>query len=153
MARERPRWYSSWAPGWLKGALRPFWSDRITEDDLKNEMDAALQLPGISNAWTMPIRGRLDMLSTGIRTPVGIKISGADLGTIEKTAQEIEAVVQKVPGTRSVYAERVAGGYFLDFVLKREQLAQTKDPVALALMRHIKKALDPQGLFNPGKVL
>ncbi len=122
--REKPRWYSSWAPGWSKSVLRSFWRDRITEDDLKNEMDAALQLPGISNAWTMPIRGRLDMLSTGIRTPVGIKVSGADLKVIEQTAQEIEAVVQKVPGTRSVYAERVAGGYFLDFVLKRDQLAR-----------------------------
>jgi Cu(I)/Ag(I) efflux system membrane protein CusA/SilA len=122
--REKPRWYSSWAPEWSKAVLRAFWRDRITEDDLKNEMDAALQLPGISNAWTMPIRGRLDMLSTGIRTPVGIKVSGADLKIIEQTAQEIEAVVQKVPGTRSVYAERVAGGYFLDFVLKRDQLAR-----------------------------
>ena len=122
--REKPRWYSSWAPGWLKGALRPFWRDRISQDELENEMDAALQLPGISNAWTMPIKGRLDMLSTGIRTPVGIKISGADLGTIERIAKQAEAVVQKVPGTRSAYAERVAGGYFLDFVLKREQLAR-----------------------------
>jgi Cu(I)/Ag(I) efflux system membrane protein CusA/SilA len=122
--RDRERWYSAWAPEWVKVALRPFWRDRITEDDLKNEMDAALQLPGISNAWTMPIRGRLDMLSTGIRTPVGIKVSGADLKVIERTAQEIEAVVQKVPGTRSVFAERVAGGYFLDFVLKRDQLAR-----------------------------
>ncbi|HET8733524.1 MAG TPA: efflux RND transporter permease subunit, partial [Anaeromyxobacteraceae bacterium] len=122
--REVPRWYSSWAPAWLQGVLRPFWRDRITEDDLKNEMDAALQLPGISNAWTMPIRGRLDMLSTGIRTPVGVKVSGPSLEAIEKLAQEIEAVVQKVPGTRSAYAERVAGGYFLDFVLKRDQLAR-----------------------------
>ncbi|MBS1198200.1 MAG: heavy metal efflux pump, CzcA family [Proteobacteria bacterium] len=122
--RETPRWYSSWAPEWLKGMLRAFWRDKISEDDLKNEMDAALRLPGISNAWTMPIRGRLDMLSTGIRTPVGIKVSGADLAVIERTAKEIEAVVQKVPGTRSVYAERVAGGYFLDFVLKRDQLAR-----------------------------
>ena len=122
--RERPRWYSSWAPGWLKGVLRPFWHDRISQEDLENEMNAALQLPGISNAWTMPIKGRLDMLSTGIRTPVGIKISGADLTTIEQVAKETEAVIRKVPGTRSVYAERVAGGYFLDFVLKREQLAR-----------------------------
>jgi Cu(I)/Ag(I) efflux system membrane protein CusA/SilA len=122
--RERPRWYSSWAPGWLKGLLRPFWGDRISQEDLENEMNAALQLPGISNAWTMPIKGRLDMLSTGIRTPVGIKISGADLATIEKVAKETEAVVQRVPGTRSAYAERVAGGWFLDFVLKREQLAR-----------------------------
>jgi Cu(I)/Ag(I) efflux system membrane protein CusA/SilA len=122
--REDPRWYSSWAPDWTKAILRSFWRDRITEETLKNEMDAALQLPGISNAWTMPIRGRLDMLSTGIRTPVGIKVSGADLEVIEKTAKELEAVIQRVPGTRSVYAERVAGGYFLDFVLKRDQLAR-----------------------------
>jgi Cu(I)/Ag(I) efflux system membrane protein CusA/SilA len=122
--REKPRWYSSWAPGWLKSVLRPIWRDRISQEDLENEMNAALQLPGISNAWTMPIKGRLDMLSTGIRTPVGIKISGADLATVERVAKETEAVVKKVPGTRSVYAERVAGGFFLDFVLKREQLAR-----------------------------
>jgi copper/silver efflux system protein len=122
--REKPRWYSSWSPGWLKSVLRPFWRDRITQEDLENEMNAKLQLPGISNAWTMPIRGRLDMLSTGIRTPVGIKISGADLTVVERIAKETEAVIQKVPGTRSVYAERVAGGYFLDFVLKRQQLAR-----------------------------
>jgi copper/silver efflux system protein len=122
--RERPRWYSSWAPGWMKSVLRPFWRDRIAQEDLENEMNAKLQLPGISNAWTMPIKGRLDMLSTGIRTPVGIKISGGDLATIERLALETEAVIQKVPGTRSAYAERVAGGYFLDFVLKREQLAR-----------------------------
>jgi Cu(I)/Ag(I) efflux system membrane protein CusA/SilA len=74
--RERPRWYSSWAPEAVKEVLRPLWRDRITQEELKDEMNAALQLPGISNAWTMPIKGRLDMLSTGIRTPVGIKISG-----------------------------------------------------------------------------
>jgi Cu(I)/Ag(I) efflux system membrane protein CusA/SilA len=122
--REAPRWYSSWAPGWLKVALRPFWRDRIREEELKNEMNAALQIPGISNAWTMPIKGRLDMLSTGIRTPVGIKISGAKLAEIERIALETEAVLRKLPDTRSVFAERVAGGYFLDFVLKRDQLAR-----------------------------
>ena len=122
--RERRRWYSSWAPGWLKSGLRPFWRDRISYDELEDEMNQALQIPGISNAWTMPIRGRLDMLSTGIRTPVGIKIMGADLATIERIAKEVEAVIAKVPGTRSAYAERVAGGYFLDFVLKRERLAR-----------------------------
>jgi copper/silver efflux system protein len=122
--REKPRWFSSWAPEWAKGILRPFWRDRITEDELKNELDAALQLPGISNAWTMPIKGRLDMLSTGIRTPIGIKIAGADLTTIEKLGTEMEAVIQKVHGTRSVYAERVAGGFFVDFELKRDRLAR-----------------------------
>jgi Cu(I)/Ag(I) efflux system membrane protein CusA/SilA len=80
--REKPRWYSSWAPEWLKSGLRPFWRDRITHEELESEMNQALQLPGISNAWTMPIKGRLDMLSTGIRTPVGIKIMGRDLGTL-----------------------------------------------------------------------
>ncbi|MFA6107875.1 MAG: efflux RND transporter permease subunit, partial [Candidatus Latescibacterota bacterium] len=122
--REHPRWYSAWAPEWAKGPLRAFWRDRITEAELIAEMDAALRLPGISNAWTMPIKGRLDMLSTGIRTPVGIKISGADLGIIQQVALEIEAAIRQVPGTRSVYAERVAGGYFLDFVLDRDRLAR-----------------------------
>jgi Cu(I)/Ag(I) efflux system membrane protein CusA/SilA len=122
--RERPRWFSSWAPGWLKGVLRTVWRDRITEEQLVDEMDAALRLPGISNAWTMPIKARIDMLSTGIRTPVGVKVSGADLGVIQKTALEIEAALRDVPGTRSVYAERVAGGYFLDFILDRDKLAR-----------------------------
>ncbi len=122
--RTRPRWYSGWAPEWIQRGLRPFWRDRITEEDLVNELDEALRLPGMSNAWTMPIKARLDMLSTGIRTPVGVKVSGADLAVIQKTGLEIEAALQKVPGTRSVYAERVAGGYFLDFVLDRNQLAR-----------------------------
>ncbi len=122
--RTRPRWYSSWAPDWAKTVLRPFWNDRISQEQLEDEMNRALQIPGISNAWTMPIKGRLDMLSTGIRTPVGIKIMGADLKVIERLAKETEAVVAVVPGTRSAYAERVAGGYFLDFVLKRDELAR-----------------------------
>jgi copper/silver efflux system protein len=122
--REAPRWYSGWAPEWLKPVLRPFWRDRITQEQLENEMNAALQLPGITNAWTMPIKGRLDMLSTGIRTPVGIKISGGDLQTIERIGKEAEAALQRIPETRSAFAERVAGGWFIDFVLKREQLAR-----------------------------
>jgi len=122
--RAKRRWYSSWAPEWLKPAFRPFWRDRISQEELENELNQALQIPGISNAWTMPIKGRLDMLSTGIRTPVGIKVSGADLATIERIAAETEAAIKEVPGTRSVYAERVAGGYFVDFVLKRQQLAR-----------------------------
>ena len=122
--RESPRWYSSWAPTWLKSLLRPFWRDRITQDELEELMNKALQFPGISNAWTMPIKGRLDMLSTGIRTPVGIKVMGADLTTIETIARDVESALAKMPETRSAYAERVAGGYFLDFVLKRDQLAR-----------------------------
>lgn len=122
--RQKPRWYSAWAPGWLKGALRTVWRDRIMEEELIAEMNQALQLPGISNAWTMPIKGRLDMLSTGIRTPIGIKISGAKLSEIQNIGLEIEAAIQRMPETRSVYAERVAGGYFLDFVLDRDKLAR-----------------------------
>jgi Cu(I)/Ag(I) efflux system membrane protein CusA/SilA len=122
--REKPRWYSSWAPSWLKPVFRPFWDDRISEAELRAEMDVTLRLPGISNAWTMPIKGRLDMLSTGIRTPVGIKISGSDLEQIQKVAVAVEAALNKVPGTRSVYAERVSEGFFLDFQLKRDQLAR-----------------------------
>jgi len=122
--REQRRWYSGWAPKWLKAFLRIFWRDRITEDELVDEMNAALQLPGISNAWTMPMKNRVDMLSTGIRTPVGIKVSGADLGVIQRTALAIESALQQVPGTRSAYAERVAGGYFLDFDLDRDKLAR-----------------------------
>jgi Cu(I)/Ag(I) efflux system membrane protein CusA/SilA len=122
--RERPRWYSGWAPEWLKRTLRVAWPDRISEAELIAEMNKLLQLPGISNAWTMPIRGRLDMLSTGIRTPIGVKVSGADLGGLQRTAMDIESALQKLPGTRSVYAERVAGGYFVDFVLNRDQLAR-----------------------------
>ena len=122
--RTKVRWYSDWAPPWLKSFLRSAWPDHISYGELEDEMNHALQLPGMSNAWTMPIKGRLDMLSTGIRTPIGIKILGADLATIERIAKETESAVSKVPGTRSAYAERVAGGYFLDFVLKREKLAR-----------------------------
>ncbi len=122
--REKPRWYSSWTPAWLKPVLRPIWDDRISEAELRAEMDAALRLPGISNAWTMPIKGRLDMLSTGIRTPIGIKISGANLEEIQKVAVATEAALSRVPGTRSVYAERVSEGFFLDFELKRDRLAR-----------------------------
>jgi Cu(I)/Ag(I) efflux system membrane protein CusA/SilA len=122
--RVKPRWYSAWAPDWLQSMLRAAWRDRITEEELEDELNRALQIPGISNAWTMPIKGRLDMLSTGIRTPVGIKIMGGDLHEIEKLALATEAAVAGVAGTRSAYAERVAGGYFLDFVLKRDRLAR-----------------------------
>jgi Cu(I)/Ag(I) efflux system membrane protein CusA/SilA len=87
-------------------------------------MDAALKFPGIANSWTMPIKARIDMLSTGIRTPVGVKVFGQDLETIGKLAREIEAVVKTVPGTSSAYAERVEGGYYLDIAPKRDQLAR-----------------------------
>jgi Cu(I)/Ag(I) efflux system membrane protein CusA/SilA len=122
--RAVPRWYSSWAPGWLKSMLRPFWRDRITQEQIVADLDRVVRLPAIPNAWTMPIKARLDMLSTGIRTPVGLKVNGADLAVIEKIAVEAESILQKVPGTRSAFAERAAQGYFLDFVLNREALAR-----------------------------
>jgi Cu(I)/Ag(I) efflux system membrane protein CusA/SilA len=100
------------------------WRDGVTVDSLIAEMDAALKFPGLANSWTMPIKARIDMLSTGIRTPVGVKVFGKDLGVIEQVAKEIEAAVKSVPGTASAYAERVAGGYYLDIVPKREQLAR-----------------------------
>jgi Cu(I)/Ag(I) efflux system membrane protein CusA/SilA len=100
------------------------WRPGLTYDGLVNEMDTALQIPGVTNAWTMPIKARIDMLTTGVRTPVGIKIFGPDLTQIEQIGKHIEMAVQDVPGTRSVYAERVAGGYFLDFEIRREEIAR-----------------------------
>lgn len=100
------------------------WRPGVTADSLKTEMDAALQFPGVSNAWTMPIRARIDMLSTGIRTPVGVKVYGTDLSEMEKVARQIEAVLRSVPGTSSAYAERVIGGYYLDIVPDRVALGR-----------------------------
>jgi Cu(I)/Ag(I) efflux system membrane protein CusA/SilA len=100
------------------------WRPGMTVDKLIGEMDKALQFPGVSNAWTMPIKARIDMLSTGIRTPVGIKVLGTDLGEMEKLARQIEAVVRTVPGTTSAYAERVIGGYYLNIDPDRTQLAR-----------------------------
>ncbi len=103
---------------------RDQWRPGVTYDSLVDEMDQALQFPGVTNAWTMPIKARTDMLTTGIRTPVGIKIFGPNLKQIEEIGQQIEMVARDVPGTRSVYAERVSGGYFLDFDIKREEIAR-----------------------------
>ncbi|NGO55285.1 efflux RND transporter permease subunit [Allomesorhizobium camelthorni] len=100
------------------------WRPGVTVESLKNEMDAALQFPGVSNAWTMPIRARIDMLSTGIRTPVGVKVFGTDLAQMETVARQIEAVLRAVPGTSSAYAERVIGGYYLDIVPDRIALGR-----------------------------
>ena len=118
------QWYSKWAPDFIKSALRRFWPDHISQEDLITEMDQALQIPGVTNAWTMPIKARIDMLTTGVRTPVGIKIYGSDLKKIEEVGSHIEMQLKDVRGTRSVYAERTAGGYFLDFKLDRKELAR-----------------------------
>ena len=100
------------------------WRRRISHEDLINEMDRALKIPGTTNAWTMPIKNRTDMLTTGVRTPIGIKILGSDLYQIEQIGTHLEVILKDIRGTRSIYAERVAGGYFIDFDLKREQLAR-----------------------------
>ncbi|MBN9434379.1 MAG: efflux RND transporter permease subunit [Bosea sp.] len=116
------------------------WRPGVTIDSLKAEMDKALQFPGVSNAWTMPIRARIDMLSTGIRTPIGVKVFGTDLTEMEKIARQIETALKTVPGTSSAYAERVIGGYYLDIVPDREALGRyglavgdVQDVIATAL--------------------
>ncbi len=117
------RWYSSWAPEPLKKVLRPIWPEEkiITPEELVNELDQSLRFPGSTNAWTAPIKARVDMLTTGIRTPIGIKVFGPDLSKIEEIGTEIEGVLQGVPGTRNVYAERVTGGYYIDFWIRRKE--------------------------------
>jgi copper/silver efflux system protein len=123
--RSKERFYSSWAPEWLKDwVFRPVWPDHISWDELVAELDATVRIPGSTNAWVMPIKNRIDMLTTGIRTPIGIKIFGPDLEEIESIGERVEAAMRGVPGTRSVFAERVAGGYFVDFDINREALAR-----------------------------
>ena len=100
------------------------WRPGVTIDSLIAEMDKALQFPGVSNAWTMPIKARIDMLSTGIRTPVGVKVIGTDLVEIDRLAKQIEQVLKTVPGTSSAYAERGIGGYYLDITPDRAALAR-----------------------------
>ncbi len=100
------------------------WRPGVTMDSLVDEMDEALAMPGVTGAWTMPIKARTDMLSTGIRTQVGVKVFGKDLAELERVALEVESAVKKVPGTASAYAERVGGGYYLDINIKREEAAR-----------------------------
>jgi Cu(I)/Ag(I) efflux system membrane protein CusA/SilA len=122
--RHVDTWYSDWAPEWLKPALRRITSDRLSTDQLVQEMNQALKLPGTTNAWTMPIKARIDMLTTGVRTPVGIKIYGSNIHEIERIGTDIERVLPSVFGTRSAFAERTSGGYFVDFNWKRDALAR-----------------------------
>jgi Cu(I)/Ag(I) efflux system membrane protein CusA/SilA len=103
---------------------RDQWRPGLTFEGLQAEMDAALQFPGFPNVWTQPIRNRLDMLSTGIKTPVGLKVLGSDLNVIQQIGRELERVLNQVPGTRSVYAERVAQGYFTDIHVDRAAIAR-----------------------------
>ncbi|MEI7641101.1 MAG: CusA/CzcA family heavy metal efflux RND transporter [bacterium] len=122
--RHKDRWYSKLIPEFLQSPFSFIWPDRITWEDLINEMDTALKIPGQVNAWTMPIKGRTDMLTTGVRTPVGIKIYGDDLSVIERLGKEIESQLSMVKGTRSAFAERTAGGYFINFNIKRKEIAR-----------------------------
>jgi Cu(I)/Ag(I) efflux system membrane protein CusA/SilA len=100
------------------------WRDGMTYEKLVAQMDSAVRFPGITNAWTMPIRGRIDMLATGIRTPVGVKILGPDLAELERLGREVERALTMVPGTRSVFAERAVSGYYLDIDIDREEAAR-----------------------------
>jgi Cu(I)/Ag(I) efflux system membrane protein CusA/SilA len=100
------------------------WPQHISHEELIARLDAAVQIPGTTNAWTMPIKNRIDMQSTGIRTPIGIKILGADINEIERIGKQVEGIIKTIPGTRSAYAERTAGGYFIDFDLKRAKLSR-----------------------------
>jgi copper/silver efflux system protein len=122
--RKTETWYSSWAPGWLKAGLRHIWPDNISQEELVDQLNEAVKLPGLSNAWTMPIKARTDMLTTGIRTPLGLKISGIDLKKIEEVGVEIESLLPQVRGTRNVFAERTGGGFFLDIQWNRDELAR-----------------------------
>ncbi len=123
---RQDRWYSRWAPEFMKKGLRKVWPEEkpMKWEDLIDEMDRSLQIPSYANAWLFPIRARIDMITTGVRTPVGIKVLGADLNTIEKIGVELERVLKEVPGTRSAFFERVTGGYYLDFQVKREEAAR-----------------------------
>lgn len=120
-----PRFFSSWPP-FLKEPLTWVWPEEryITINELSQDLDAAIQFPGLTNAWTMPIKTRIDMLSTGIKTPVGIKLMGPDLAVLTDLGARIEAVVRDIPGTLSAFSERVTGGNYMDFDIRRDQIAR-----------------------------
>jgi Cu(I)/Ag(I) efflux system membrane protein CusA/SilA len=124
---EWPRistWYSSWSPEWLKPFFRHLTPDHISAEQLVAQMNEAMQIPGVTNAWTMPVKGRIDMLTTGMRTPLGVKVFGADPAAIGEIGSQIEAILPSVRGTRSVFSERPAEGHFLDIEWRRGQLAR-----------------------------
>jgi Cu(I)/Ag(I) efflux system membrane protein CusA/SilA len=122
--RKVHTWYSSWAPEWLTSIFRHVTPDHISQEELIEQMNKALEITGVSNAWTMPIKARIDMLTTGVRTPVGLKISGDDFNVIEGIGAQTEYYLSSVKGTRSVFAERTGGGYFIDLDWNREALAR-----------------------------
>jgi Cu(I)/Ag(I) efflux system membrane protein CusA/SilA len=120
------RWYSDWAPEWLKSALRLLWPDqrRRTLSELSRDLDAALRMPGYQMAISPPIRTRIDMLTTGVRTPVGIKVFGPDLDSIERVSLELEGMLRQVAGTRSTFAERQTGREYIDITPNRDAIAR-----------------------------
>jgi Cu(I)/Ag(I) efflux system membrane protein CusA/SilA len=124
-SKKIERFFSNW-PGWLKRPLTWIWPEEryITVEELVDDLNQAIPFPGLTNAWTMPIKTRIDMLSTGIKTPVGIKLSGPDLNVLSELGSRIEAVVRDIPGTLSAYAERVTGGNYLDLKIRRDQIAR-----------------------------
>ncbi len=123
--KQIPRFFSSW-PAIVKKPLSLIWPTQryITIKELSRDLDRAIQFPGLTNAWTMPIRTRIDMLSTGIKTPVGIKIMGPDLKTLSDLGERIEAITRDIPGTLSAFSERVTGGNYLDFTIRRHEIAR-----------------------------
>ncbi len=122
----RQRWYSGWAPAWFKGVLRPLWPELgpRNQAELARDLDAALRMPGYQIAISPPIRTRIDMLTTGVRTPVGIKVFGPDLPGIERVSLAIEGLLREVSGTRSTFAERQTGREYIDIVPDREAIAR-----------------------------
>jgi len=120
------RWYSSWAPSWLKPPLQWLWPEErpLTWDELLDKMDKTLRFPGMPNIWWMPIHTRTEMLATGIRSILGVKVFGPDLAEIGRIAKEVETVLSTLPGTRSAFAERTTGGYYLVFDVKRQEAAR-----------------------------
>jgi len=122
------RFYTGWSESWewVKKPLRIVWPELapIDVEQLKSELNEAIKFPGLTNAWTMPIKTRIDMLSTGIKTPVGIKIMGDDLEVLSRLGEEIEAIVRDIPGTLSAFSERVVGGNYLDYEIDREAVAR-----------------------------
>ncbi len=124
--KHHDRWYSGWAPGWLKPVFRPIWPEEqpLTWEELTTEMNGKMQFPGWTNAWTMPIKTRVDMLTTGVRTPIGIKVFGTDLNEVERVGVSLEHLMAPIKGTRSVLYERNLGGLYLDIIPKPDELAR-----------------------------